>query len=524
MGGEIGWKRSNRYNKLSPLGTIYPPTTTNSIVAMKEESIIEKARYLFYHKTLVKYRERDIGAVAAIPLRNGQDLNYGEIFLRDNVPVMIFLLLENRGDTVRYFLDTCLELQSKSFQTEGIFPTSFVEIHGEIKIDYGQRAIGRVCSIDATLWWAILAYIYVNWTKDYDWAIKPEVQLGLEKFLNLILHPSFRDAPTLYVPDGAFMIDRPLDVWGSPLEIQVLLYGALKSAAGLLSIDLEKSQQLAENSETSTTNIQKKIDNLNYTIRWIERLRTYLLKHYWINSNIVQTLRRRPTEQYGEIVLNEHNIQTETIPNWLQEWLGRDGGYLIGNIRTGRPDFRFFSLGNCLGAIFDTISPMQMRFLFRLILRNQNALIAQMPLRICHPPLDDVDWRKKTGYDRKNLPWSYHNGGHWPCLFWFLVVAILHHRQISSRSTVEEYELDALMQKTYDLLLQRLPKQKWAEYFDGPTGVWIGQQARSYQTWTIVGLLLANHFLNYPEDSKIMSLPTLQKLHELKKNLDFNHI
>jgi hypothetical protein len=37
------------------------------------------------------------------------------------------------------------------------------------------------------------------------------------------------------VPDGAFMIDRPLDVWRAPLEIQALLYGALRSAAALLT-------------------------------------------------------------------------------------------------------------------------------------------------------------------------------------------------------------------------------------------------------------------------------------------------
>jgi hypothetical protein len=40
-----------------------------------------------------------------------------------------------------------------------------------------------------------------------------------------------------------------------------------------------------------------------------------------------------------------------------------------------------------------------------------------------------------------------------------------------------------------------LPKQEWAEYFAGPTGPWVGQQSRTYQTWTIVGFLLMNHFL-----------------------------
>jgi hypothetical protein len=483
---------------------------------MKDKSIIETARTLLYEKTLIELRGKPVGAVAAIPLKHSHDLNYGEVFIRDNVPVMLYFLLDGKGEIVRHFLDTCLELQSKNFQTLGIFPTSFIEIDGEIKVDYGQRAIGRVCSVDASLWWPILAYIYVTWTGDRAWATQPEVQQGLSKFLDLILHPGFRDAPTLYVPDGAFMIDRPLDVWGNPLEIQVLLYGALKSAAGLINIDLEEKGYANNYSETVDRLTEIQFQQLPYTIAWIKRLRRYLLKHYWIKGNIVQNLRRHPTEQYGDTIVNEHNIQTETIPNWLQEWLGDRGGYLIGNIRTGKPDFRFFTLGNCLGAIFDVISPTQQRSLFRLILQNQSALIAQMPMRICHPPLDDVEWRKKTGYDRKNLPWSYHNGGHWPCLFWFLVVAILQLRRKSPRLTAEDYELEAMLQKTYEAILQRLPIQKWAEYFDGPTGVWIGQQARLYQTWTIVGLLLADRFLNVnPDDTKIMDLPSLKFLHNL---------
>jgi hypothetical protein len=479
---------------------------------MNEQRVIETARSLLYQQALVKFRGEHVGTVAAIPRHAGQDLNYNEIFIRDNVPTMIFLLLDGKSEIVRYFLDTCLELQSQQFPTVGIFPTSFVEVDGEIAVDYGQRAIGRVCSVDATLWWPILAYIYVQWTQDRAWASQPSVQLGLQKFLDLILHPTFRDAPTLYVPDGAFMIDRPLDVWGTPLEIQVLLYGALKSSAALIACDLEKSGYFSHKSEQLYTFFQQQqIEKLESSINWLLQLRSYLLKHYWINSNSVQTLRRRPTEQYGDRILNEYNIQTETVPNWLQDWLGDRGGYLIGNIRTGRPDFRFFSLGNCLGAIFDVISPAQQRSFFHLILRNKTELFSEMPLRICHPPIEDINWQSQTGYDRKNLPWSYHNGGHWPCLFWFLVIAML-------RQKPEMEEVDRLLKKYYKVFLKRLPRQKWAEYFDGPTGLWVGQQARSYQTWTIVGFLLVHHFLRVnPEDSKIMNLPTLKELSNLLK-------
>lgn len=494
----------------------------------QERSIVEQAKALLYERALVNMDGKLAGAVAAIPKKSniiaaGGDLNYSEIFIRDNVPVMIFLLIEGKYDIVRHFLETCLKLQSNDFQTQGIFPTSFIEGQDHhLVVDYGQRAIGRVCSIDATLWWPILAYIYVRRTGDHQWAIRREVQVGVQKFLDLILHPQFRDAPTLYVPDGAFMIDRPLDVWGNPLEIQVLLYGALLSAAGLLRINLEIQGYFHPTAKIrhlkSQDSLPEKLNyQFQYAIAWAKRLHNYLLKHYWVNSKTVQTLRRRPTEQYGDEVTNEYNIQTETIPHWLQDWLGDRGGYLLGNIRTGRPDFRFFTLGNCLGSIFDVVSSAQQQSLFHLFLRNKDSLFAQMPLRICHPPLTDKDWRTNTGYDRKNLPWCYHNAGHWPCLLWFFILAVLRYKHKHGDLGEDSVAIETMLHESYDLLLDRLPQQKWAEYFDGPAGIWIGQQARTNQTWTIVGFLLVHHLLKVnPADANIMDLPNLRSLTALK--------
>ena len=87
--------------------------------------------------------------------------------------------------------------------------------------------------------------------------------------------------------------------------------------------------------------------------------------------------------------MNAFNVQAQVVPAWLQEWLENRGGYLIGNMRTGRPDFRFYSLGNSLACLFGLITAPQQRALFRLVLHNRDHLIAKMPMRICHPPLND---------------------------------------------------------------------------------------------------------------------------------------
>ena len=107
----------------------------------KEDQVVEKAQEHF-ERTLIAIRGELAGSVAALEHPNHDEaLNYGEIFLRDNVPVMIYLLLQNRFAVVKQFLSVSLDLQSTTVQTRGVFPTSFVEEQGELIADYGQRSI-----------------------------------------------------------------------------------------------------------------------------------------------------------------------------------------------------------------------------------------------------------------------------------------------------------------------------------------------------------------------------------------------
>ncbi len=161
----------------------------------KEEAVVQRAREHF-ERTLIRVRGELAGSVAALAHpRNHQELNYGEIFLRDNVPVMVYLLLQGRFEIVRNFLDLCLELQSSAYQTRGVFPTSFIEQNGELIADYGQRSIGRITSVDASLWWPILCWLYVQRSKDWEYGVSQRVQRGVQLLLDLVLHPSFEGTP-----------------------------------------------------------------------------------------------------------------------------------------------------------------------------------------------------------------------------------------------------------------------------------------------------------------------------------------
>jgi beta-fructofuranosidase len=351
--------------------------------------------------------------------------------------------------------------------------------------------------VDASLWWPILCWYYVKRSQDWEFGASQKVQRGVQLLLDLVMHPSFEGTPVLFVPDCSFMIDRPMDVWGAPLEVEVLLFGCLRSCGHLMEIARrDRSSRLLE-------------QRLELTRQWIHDLRSFLLKNYWVTSKTMQVLRRRPTEQYGDHQHeNEFNVQPQVIPDWLQDWLENRGGYLIGNIRTGRPDFRFYSLGNSLACLFGLLTAPQQRALFRLVLHNRSHLMAQMPMRICHPPMEAAEWMNKTGSDPKNWPWSYHNGGHWPSLLWSFGGAILQHQQSHPQADVLLMgQAKAMLEECYWSQLNQLPRQQWAEYFDGPTGTWVGQQSRTYQTWTIVGFLLLHHLLRVnPADVSLLSI------------------
>jgi beta-fructofuranosidase len=93
-------------------------------------------------------------------------------------------------------------------------------------------------------------------------------------------------------------------------------------------------------------------------------------------------------------------------------------------------------------------------------------------------------------------------------LLWFLGGAILLYQQQHPQADgLLMDQMHELLEECYRSQLSQLPRQEWAEYFDGPTGAWIGQQARTYQTWTVVGFLLMHHLLRVkPSDATILDL------------------
>ncbi|MCF8719513.1 hypothetical protein J2S31_000411 [Nitrospina gracilis Nb-211] len=438
-------------------------------------SPIEEARQLL-EDAIIYHKGRPVGTAAARD-PNLASPNYADCFIRDFFPAALVFLNEGKPDIVKNFLEIVLELRNQQRQVSGhqihpgVMPASFhIELTDDgaetLVSDFGDRAIGRVAPVDSMMWWVLLLGAYVRKTGDRELAHTPRFQSGMRQTLELFLRDTFEVFPTLLVPDGGFMIDRRMGVYGHPLEVQALFYGLLQTLLDLLPESDDTCRKLRGMAEER-----------------IKVLRTYVRIFYWLDIERLSEIHRFKTEEFGSGSVNMLNIYPESIPDWLSTWLPEEGGYLVGNLGPGRMDFRFFAQGNLLAILFGLATPEQSQSILNLYTANWDDLIGAMPIKICFPALEGVRWQMLTGSDAKNAAWSYHNGGNWPVLLWPFVAAALK----SGR--------DDLAETAFEHACNRLPKDRWPEYYDGRMGRLIGRRANLYQTWSATGLLLANQLL-----------------------------
>lgn len=439
--------------------------------------------------SVLNFENEPIGTVAAAIDRSAKQFNYGHCFIRDFVPSALAFLTKGQGQIVANFLRQTLKLQINDKNIDevrahmdgvrpgiGLMPASFevVEEEGKpaIRADFGERAIGRVTPVDSCLWWLILLRIYQRATGDEELVQEPGFQRGIRLILNLYMLKQFDMYPTLLVPEGAFMIDRRMGVYERPLEIQALFYAALLAANELL---------LPKNKNDIHTEIEQRL----------ARLKTHIREHYWLDLDKVNEIHRYENEQFGEEICNKFNIYPESLESWAIDWVPKEGGYLAGNLGPGRMDFRFFAIGNLMSVICSLADETQSQKIMNLIGKRWIDLVGNMPMKLCFPAIEDKEWELITGCDPKNVSWSYHNGGSWPVLLWFLVAAALK----AGRKSIAERAI-RIAEKRW---CEYKDKDRWPEYYDGRKGNLVGKKAMRHQTWTIAAYIVAKDLMENPQ-------------------------
>ncbi|KAF4367960.1 neutral/alkaline invertase 3, chloroplastic [Cannabis sativa] len=452
---------------------------------------IEDEAWDLLRDSVVNYCSSPIGTIAANDPTSSNVLNYDQVFIRDFIPSGIAFLLKGEYDIVRNFILHTLQLQSweKTMDChspgQGLMPASFkvrtVPLEGDesateevLDPDFGEAAIGRVAPVDSGLWWIILLRAYGKCSGDLSVQERIDVQTGIKMILKLCLADGFDMFPTLLVTDGSCMIDRRMGIHGHPLEIQALFYSALLCAREMLAPD--------DGSADLIRALNNRLIALSFHIR----------EYYWVDLKKLNEIYRYKTEEYSYDAVNKFNIYPDQISPWLVEWMPNKGGYLIGNLQPAHMDFRFFSLGNLWSIVCSLSTVEQSHAILDLIEAKWADLIADMPLKICYPALEGMEWQIITGSDPKNTPWSYHNGGSWPTLLWQLTVACI------------KMNRPDIAAKAVEIAEKRLSRDKWPEYYDTKRARFVGKQAHLYQTWSIAGYLVSKILLADPSKAKML--------------------
>ena len=437
------------------------------------------AAYQVLENSKIYFQGRPVGIVASHD-PDAPAANYADCFVRDFVPTAFVYLLDDKPEIVRNFLNLILKVRDTQEEIEGhhhlprVMPASFkIVSHDngdeELHADFGDRAIGRVAPVDSMMWWILLVNAYICATDDHHFGKRADVQRGIRTILGICLRDRFEVFPTLLVPDGCFMIDRRMGVYGHPLEIQALFYAVLRTARQLLGTDDPQNQAI-----------------LDLVDKRLEALTDYVRHYYWLDLERLNEIHRYKTELFGHDNANMLNIHPETIPQWAEEWVPEDAGYLVGNLGPGRMDFRFFSFGNLLAVIFGLATDEQASRIMEVFNQRWHDLVGMMPMKILYPAMEGREWQLLTGSDPKNIAWSYHNGGNWPTLLWPFIAAAL------------KMGRKDLAQRALHIADHRLPRDDWPEYYDGKNGRMIGRRANFNQTWSAAALILSHRFMADP--------------------------
>ncbi|OEL16708.1 Neutral/alkaline invertase 3, chloroplastic [Dichanthelium oligosanthes] len=453
----------------------------------RKTSSVEDEAWELLQESMAYYCGSPVGTIAANDPNDSDPVNYDQVFIRDFIPSGIAFLLKGEYEIVRNFILYTLQLQVLAVSCYLIFFMLFsfkvrtVPLDGDedateevLDPDFGEAAIGRVAPVDSGLWWIILLRAYGKCSGDLSVQERIDVQTGMKMILKLCLADGFDMFPTLLVTDGSCMIDRRMGIHGHPLEIQALFYSALLCAREMLA------------QEDGSADLIRALNNRLIALSF------HIREYYWLDMQKLNEIYRYKTEEYSYDAVNKFNIYPDQISPWLVEWIPPKGGYFIGNLQPAHMDFRFFSLGNLWSIISSLATTHQSHAILDLIESKWSDLVAEMPLKICYPALENQEWKIITGSDPKNTPWSYHNGGSWPTLLWQLTVACI---------KMNRPEIAA---KAIEVAERRIAADKWPEYYDTKRARFIGKQARLYQTWSIAGFLVAKLLMEKPDAARIL--------------------
>lgn len=341
------------------------------------------------HKTEVAYQEAlKVLRACASPLglkASALGTGYPQVWARDAPITSLGALLTGEEDLMlaaRVSLETLGEHQSAL----GMIPLNVDTRTGTVTTE-------NAGAIDANLWFVLGHYAHQQATGDT--AFLREHWPRLRAALTWLAYQDMNGCGLLEAPEAADWADLYATRYNT-LYANALYVGALNAAAQLATLVGEDGAAF----EATSADVRRKINLL----LWLDRP--------WDGLEFGQQLEELKALRLEWFLLYQNTATLTEKPFYLSYAAFREFGDT------------FDGFGNMLAILFGVSSPAQTARI--LDYAHAAGTDDPAPLKAFFPPIypGDRDWREYYRSRNLNLPDQYHNGGIWPFLGGFYVLAL----------------------------------------------------------------------------------------------------
>lgn len=376
---------------------------------------------------LLKRNSTKYGFLAATPGKRASDesVHYDWIFGRDASICSLGAVASGNKKLVqlsRTTLTTLAKHQSKLGQ-----------IPNALSVEKKQVEYYFMASVDGTLWWLIALMFYHEYSGDEK--LMPRLKTNVNRAITWLLYQTGGETNLLEQAEASDWADL-MPSSGHVLYSNVLWYAV---------------QELYDIKEAEIT--RNGIDSIFSPFTPLQNKR--FLRENFLYQRIREDIR----------------VKMEEVD------------YLLSYVQT-------FSFGrhcdvyaNMLAILFDLIEKKRAQRIISYI--TDNGANVLFPVQVMFPPIDkqEEEWDEMMLRQNLDLPFQYHNGGIWPFVGGFWIMAL----KKTGLTKLAETELERLAEAN------KVNNWEFNEWFHGQTGKPMGMPG---QSWNAGTYLLAYHYLN----------------------------
>ena len=367
---------------------------------------------------------------------------YHEVWGRDSMITLLGAVSSADTDLLR--------ASRASLDTLGKHQTELGLIPNNIDVENNEPQYRAY--MDGTLWYILGAYAYFKATNDIKFI--REHKETIDKALSWISHQDVDNFGLVSTQEAANWMDL-FSVRGKTLYDNALYYAVLRAREAIAKI-------LRNEKDVKIFAARAKLTRVSFHhIFWIYESQAKLTQRI---SELAKIEKKIKNIRYLEDELIRI-MKTCSNLGWRPYFLAFYGFREYGEW--------FDSFGNMLAILFGIASKEQTKTILDFV--GQVGVSEPHPIKAVYPPIypGEVEWRDYFKIGNLNLPYQYHNGGIWPFIGGFHVLALVRARRMGeAKAALERLALANYKGKKYEW--------EFNEWLHGATGNPMGHEKQAW--------------------------------------------